>query len=83
MIRGDQPSRINRTPPLPLTEPPRCPDWLTADGDRADFDRVAEQLYRAGIAKLIDSDAIAMYVRTAAVWRQADALVGPAGGADP
>ena len=36
-------------------------------------------LYRAGIAKLIDSDAIAIYVRTLATWRQADALVAAAG----
>ena len=79
VLRGERPSRINPCPATPLDEPPVCPDWLTGEDDRVEFERVAALTFRAGLAKSIDSNLLGRYVRAMSVWRQADALVAANG----
>ena len=77
LLHGAKPSRV-RVGPTPMEVELEPPDWLT-EAARQEWDLVAPELDRMGIAKRVDSTGLAMYCDMVATWRKAAQLVEMAG----
>jgi P27 family predicted phage terminase small subunit len=70
LLKGVRSDRINQAEPTPRREPPDKPDWIS---DRAGefWDRIAPELFDAGILTVADGPALTILVVTLGMWRDA------------
>ncbi len=73
--RGD---RINESEPKPDPALPECPSHLS-DEARAEFDRLAPQLFRLRVLTDLDTAALAAYAATFSRWAEAERNVQEGG----
>ena len=65
---------LNEREPRPRRELPPCPRWL-AKTARAEWRRVARELYDAGVLTMVDRSALAAYCTAFARWQEAEGIV--------
>lgn len=68
--------KLNTNEPVPVRgkNPPKCPDWLE-DEAKAEWKRLAKNLFELGVLTEFDIQAFASYCQAYARWREAEEFI--------
>jgi P27 family predicted phage terminase small subunit len=74
LLHGDRADRINQHEPVPVAEPPECPEQASAEVLEI-WDYTVEHLEAMGLAKACDRDALYCYCEAVVNHRKASAAL--------
>ena len=77
LLEGNPGKRqLNIFEPVPdkAKKPPKCPEWLEEEA-KAEWKRLAKNLFELGILTDLDAQAVASYCQAYARWREAEEFI--------